>query len=460
MTRLLNILLFVSIFIGVYSCSDPISNITENKPPDTHLTLFPDSIIAPGSTLKTINWWGDDPDGFVAGFYFSFDNTLPVNQWSYTTKYDSTFLLSMNGTDSTFRFYVAAVDDKGLIDPTPASNLFPTINSPPTMQFVSGTDIPDTIYPIATFTWTATDPDGDQTLRNFYWSLNDTLHFHKIPASSSIMTLNKDSGLVLNSNNALYMRVQDNAGSYSKTVRMPSDSTKFFLVKKVNARVLLIKDMPLSEMPAAGGYFSTALDTVKFDSLDIKSGNGKFIPKIINPMFVETIKLFPVVIWSADRGNSASDNANYDLAQRSIPYYTSGGGKIFFTTGFPNAESQSQGQLINFASIDSITYCTIPFVGTGVNLININSAYPVLIINGFIQRVRGIKAPASIPVLYRIPNSTPCQDSTIVAVKNSVNNPNVILMSMPVYFINGDINASKTFFRKILFDEFGLQKIK
>jgi hypothetical protein len=46
----------------------------------------------------------------------------------------------------------------------------------------------------------------------------------------------------------------------------------------------------------------------------------------------------------------------------------------------------------------------------------------------------------------------------IVAVKNTLNNPNTILMSMPIYYLNRDINASKSFFRKILFDEFGLQK--
>ena len=149
-------------------------------PPETYLSLFPDSIISPGSTLRKISWWGDSPQGFIAGYYFSFDSTKPVSQWSFTTKSDSTFLLQMNGNDTTFRFYVAAVDDKGLIDPTPASNLYPTLNSVPSMDFLGGTEIPDTVYPVTTFKWAATDPDGNATLRNFYWSLNDTNNFKSI----------------------------------------------------------------------------------------------------------------------------------------------------------------------------------------------------------------------------------------------------------------------------------------
>ena len=85
-----------------YSCEDPITGQIDNLPPNTNLSIFPDSIIAPGSTLKTIRWWGDDPDGFVAGFRISFDS---VN-WGYTTKNDSTFVLNITGTDSTFRFFV------------------------------------------------------------------------------------------------------------------------------------------------------------------------------------------------------------------------------------------------------------------------------------------------------------------------------------------------------------------
>ncbi len=450
-------LLFPLILVAlIYSCSDPISEDTGNIPPNTHLSLFPDSIIAPGSTLRKISWWGDDPDGFVVGFKFSFDSTLPVSQWSYTTKNDSTFALQMYGNDTTFRFYVAAVDDRGAIDPTPASNLYPTVNTAPSMQFLIGTEIPDTVYPVTTFKWTAEDPDGVSTLRYFYWSLNDTNNFKKIPASINTMTLTADSGLVLNNKNCLYMKVQDNAGAFSSIVRMPSDTTKYFFVKKVNSSILIIKDMPLSEMTSAMGFFNYAMDTIKYDSLDIKSGNGKFIPKIVNPMFIETLKLFRIVIWSANRGNIASDNANFDLAQRSLPFYTQSGGKLFFTTGFPNAESQTQGNLINFAPIDSVSACTIPFL-SGITLVNIDNNYPVLATSSLIQRVRGFKV-SNAALVYRLPNSVVCSEQglgPLVMIKNNPVNPNIIFLGLPVYYLNGLPTNTREFFRKIIISDFG-----
>jgi hypothetical protein len=453
--KIFELVLFLTVIISINSCTDPVSNLISNRPPDTHLTLFPDSVITPGSTLKKIAWWGDDPDGFVAGFRFTFDSTLPANQWGYTTNNDSTFLLSMSGNDTTFRFYVAAVDNDGMADPTPASNLYPTINTPPSVMFEPNTEIPDTIFPVATFKWIGTDPDGNQTIRSYYWSVNDTSHFHKVGSAITLMSLTQDSGLVVNNMNCMYLKAQDNAGAFSPTIRMPSDSTKYFYVKKVNAKVLLIKDMPTVETPTATSYYTSALDTVAFDELDIKTGSGKFIPKIVNPMFIGTLRLFPVVIWSANRGNLSQDNPNFDLAQRSLPFYTLSGGKLFFTTGFPNDVS-SQGQLINFAPVDSLTPCTIVFFGSGSNLINSNLNYPILTSNALIQRVRGLMVPNTVSVIYKLPFNSVCNDSVTVAIKNQQNNPNIIFMSMPVYYLNGNTNNSKEFFRRILINEFGL----
>ncbi len=452
MIRLIaNIIIFASV-VTFYSCTEPITGTIENQSPQTYLSLFPDSVIAPGSTLKKISWWGDDPDGFVAGFRISFDS---IN-WGYTTKNDSTFLLSINGNDSTFRFYVAAVDDKGAVDPSPASNLYPVINTPPSMVFQADTEIPDTTFPIATFKWTGTDPDGNSTIRYYYWALNDTNNFRQISGSLDIMTLTADSGLVLNSNNILYMKAQDNAGAFSNIVRMP-DTSRTWFVKSVTAKVLLIKDMPISQMSTADSYFSNALDTISYDVLDIKSNNGSLIPTIVNPMFIETLKLFEIVVWSANRGNVSSDDANFDLAQQSLPFYTLAGGKLFFTTGLPNVESQAQGNLINFAPIDSITYCTIALITSNLNLIASDPSYPVLTSSNLIQRTRGMKIPSTTQIVYRLPINTSCQDSTIVAIKDKQMNPSVIFMSMPVYYLNGNPTNSKTFFRKVLIEEFGLR---
>nr|HMT11942.1 hypothetical protein [Ignavibacteria bacterium] len=117
--------------VTLYNCTDVPEGLVTNYAPETHLTLFPDSIISPQITRIKITWWGDDPDGLIAGYRFSFDST----NCTYSAGNDSTFQLVIVGNDSTFRFWVAAVDDKGNIDPTPATNLYPVFNSPPKVSF-------------------------------------------------------------------------------------------------------------------------------------------------------------------------------------------------------------------------------------------------------------------------------------------------------------------------------------
>ena len=41
------------------------------KPPRTFLWLFPDSTIAEGISREHVRWWGEDPDGLIAGFLFA-----------------------------------------------------------------------------------------------------------------------------------------------------------------------------------------------------------------------------------------------------------------------------------------------------------------------------------------------------------------------------------------------------
>ncbi|MBM4158566.1 MAG: hypothetical protein FJ216_07285 [Ignavibacteria bacterium] len=454
MKKYLPLLFIFLLFLN--SCKDPVSENVLHLPPETYLTVIGDSI-TPSSTIKKISWWGDSPQGFVVGFNISFDSL----NWGFTTQNDSTFIFTIQGSDSTFRIWVAAVDNQGYVDPTPASNSYPVLNSPPDMQFVIGTEIPDTIFPVATFKWVASDPDGLSTISNFYWALNDTNNWRMISGNLDIMTLTKDSGLVINSDNCLFMKVRDNAGAFSAVRRMPSDTAKFFYVRPVTSKVLLIKDIPAIDNIRFNSYFSYAMDTVNYDVLDIKSNNGSLIPKIVNPMFIETMKLFNVVIWSANRGNVTADNANFELAQNSLPFYLLYG-KVFFTSGFPNVETQTQGNLLNFAPVDSITYCTIPFVSQGTQLINIDNAYPQISVSSDagigLQRVRGLQIPPTTKIIYRLPINTACQDSMIVGIKDLQINPRIILFGLPVYFLNGNPEYSKLLMRKILIEEFNLNK--
>jgi hypothetical protein len=54
-----------------------------------------------------------------------------------------------------------------------------------------------------------TDPDGNNTIRNYYWALNDTATWHELSSNVTTITLRETDGIVPNSNNRLYLKTKD-----------------------------------------------------------------------------------------------------------------------------------------------------------------------------------------------------------------------------------------------------------
>ncbi len=438
------------ILILVISCNDVPTGVSTNQPPNTFLSLFPDSTISPQKTKIKITWWGDDPDGLVKGFYISFDST----NWTYTTNNDSTFLLAINGSDSTFRLWVSAVDDKGLTDPTPATNKYPVYNSSPSVSFDIETELPDTSFTVATFIWTGTDPDGDNTIKYYYWALNDTNTWNTVNGSTKTLTIRQINGLLLNSNNKFYLKAQDIAGTFSKTITMP-DTSKTWFVRKPEGNFLLIDDYPASilDNTQAAQFYQSAFDTV-YSILDIKIGNKANVPKV-NTMFIETLNLFKCVVWYGGKALAVSDNTNFDLAQETLPYYMASGGKVFFTTSFPTTLDGSI-HVEDFAPVDSVS----AFSAANLNFMStivIDNFYPVLTAGSpSPDGVRGMYPKPGGHIIYRAPvTPTYSNDSIIVCVKNTVSNPNIVFMTMQLHRMNSTGTAID-FFRKIINTDFGL----
>jgi len=438
-------------------CSELPEGIVQKRFPETYLSLFPDSIISPQKTRIKISWWGDDPDGLVQGFRFSFDSL----NWTFTPANDSTFLLVIVGNDSTFRFWVSAVDNEGNIDPTPATNLYPVYNSPPDVRFNLGTEIPDTTFPVASFAWTGTDPDGDNTIKYYHWALNDTNNWHRIPGNINLITLRQDSGIVPNSNNVFYIKAEDIAGKFSPVRRMPDGSRTWF-VRPKTGNILLINDYyrtAPTDVNQAISFYRNALDSAYLNSysyLDIKAANGANIPRIVNPMFTETLKLFSCVIWFANRGNAAADNPNFELAQQTLPFYFAAGGKIFFSCGFPNTVD-AQGSIINFAPIDSVTTFQLTTVPLQTQTIVTAPFYPVLESGSpGPDRVRGIIFRAGGFPIYKLPFNPPYDTAKItICIKDAPVSPKVVFMSVPLNRMNYNGNAT-TFLRRVIGVDFGI----
>jgi hypothetical protein len=176
--------------LGLVSCAKEPLNVDRNRPPRTFLVAAPvDTTVAALRYSYRIHlyWRGEDPDGYVAGFLYSWDDST-IGGFKFTTKTDSIFELSVNdssqitggtgtnpGTQRAHTFYIRAVDNLGKPDPFLTifnRRLFQASTEPPVV-FFTGEDIPkprepgheadiDTLCDGEPFKvcWYGRDPDG------------------------------------------------------------------------------------------------------------------------------------------------------------------------------------------------------------------------------------------------------------------------------------------------------------
>jgi hypothetical protein len=234
-------IILISAGIIFISCTEEITgNLTQNKPPETSVFVQADSLNLTLS-LQTIYWDGRDEDGFVIGFYYTWEENPQPGDWIWTTKRSETFPLQISGTDTTYTFRVKAVDNDSIEDPTPAEQVFPIKNSHPEISWTSLSQIPDTTFTIAAFSWNASDLDGDTTIALFEYSLDDTLNWNTIEGFRRRLILNADSGLTVG-DHSFFIRAVDVAGAKSPIIKMPENPNANWHVQAPRGRYLLIDD--------------------------------------------------------------------------------------------------------------------------------------------------------------------------------------------------------------------------
>ena len=436
-----------------------------------------------------------------------------------------------------------AADPKGAILP------FPIRNTPPTVQFAanivdsSTIQQPETTYTVATFSWVGHDADGDNTIFSYRIALNDTSSpsswltltskstLVTIAVSRSVSDAAPDNGTVaatvytgvfpglqpqsqsipglkLNAQNVLYLQSKDIAGEYSKAARMPSLATGKWFVKKpkTKARMLVVKDYNQSDDTTALRIYRTAFSDVSiaggvfgnFDILDVGYGlsssdksnqtanqkYGNFVPSNLNPAFILTLQLYDLVYWFSDLYPS------YKPAQIGLFNYTQRGGKVIFSTTFPeNISFPNISALNDFAPIDSVTTdpnssSTVPTnadnrvpFGTMLIPFDSTSGYPVLT---FGPRPSGggqfvTPSPSwrriykridaqyiyGMDSVYTDSSSSPPQQkkerflgTPDIAVIDNANT--FVLVAVPVHLLDGNPAALTEFFRKVIVVQFGL----
>lgn len=491
-------------------CTEDVTEVPYvNKPPKTGLFLSPDSVISQQASRLKVNWWGDDSDGLVVGFYFTWDNT----NWSFTTRKDSTFSLQIGAADTIYTFRVAAVDDAGngvfdasvvrnginlgpepfedangngvydagevfvdigAMDPNPVSLPFPIKNSAPVISLNTLTVLPDSSYPVMTFGWNASDIDGDQTISAIELVLNDSTasgNIVSIPGNIRLITLRVQNfasntvsaeillnglettihpvtlpGMQLDAVNRLFVRARDISGATSRYLSIPDAGINWY-VKKPKGQFLLFDDYTIID--DAADFYSRTLHTINGSQLsgkfDTWDYNRSKVP-FSSVTFPLTLKLFKYVLWYSDT------NPSLDLAAGAVKKFNDAGGKILFSMSFPSTFDVSI--LQGFLPIDSTTnFINFLFPNSQLNPDSTRfSDFPVLTTVGSIPRVRSFYPSTEFArPFYKfasgiLPGNIGFTDTA----------DRLYFIGLPLSKCNGTAGTAEQFISKVLFEKFGL----
>ncbi|MBN1423337.1 hypothetical protein JXA88_02165 [Candidatus Fermentibacteria bacterium] len=429
-----------------------------NRPPETFLSLYPDTSAPDTALASTVSqqhlfWWGDDPDGSVEGFIFSWEDDDPdPSAWQFTTRYDSVFALAISGTDTIYTFRISAVDDAGDVDPTPAFQHFPVHNTPPVVEFVVGSDVPETTFTVASFFWNGTDYDGDDTIESFFWTLDDSTQpltqWRPLPPTTTSLTVTADSGLTAG-DHVFYLLARDVAGAVSPLARMPSDDSDVWHVREPVGGILLVDDYATSDA-APSFYHEVLVEYGPYSAWDIRSDHNGDRRADLFPFstvtLTATLDLFDMVIWYGDSG------WHLEEAQVSVADYVQSGGTVIMSVTLPETFS-NQGDPLGFAGVDSV--CQVisiilngtPLEATPADSLGLPQLPPLPPLEiqsstGALFFVWGLEPLPSARVLYRLPEgSTFWTGRPVLGVWHSSNR--LAFLEFPLHQVNKDNRAAE-----------------
>ena len=287
------------------------------------------------TSKQELSWWGDDPDGDVVGYYYRWSTD---SDWNYTEEEGGIFYVPIRTELDIFSFEIKAVDDDGNEDASPAKLVLPIKNSPPQISFryLSNPQIADIssdtsyTFPTRTFIWDLYDQDGNETITDIFYTLNDTCDtcWQRLDSDASSITLtNLDEGLY-----TIYFKCKDIAGAESKMIQFP-DSTneneaQVWKVKPIIGDVLIVDDYPLDGDNNTLNWFSSKMDTVLGESNYSFWEIGDELPFSATDVSAN-LNYFKHIIWFTAYNNTAASNDTYNSAEASLVNFIMGGGNLF-----------------------------------------------------------------------------------------------------------------------------------
>jgi hypothetical protein len=500
------------LFVGLtafYACKDKlVDNPLVNKPPTTK--IFLDTVTTLQQSKIHLYWTGDDPEGTVMGFYFSWDG---VN-WAFTTKNDSLFSLQIGAVDTIFSFRVSAVDnsgsgkylsdvyqngihygpepftdlngngkwdqgepfvDIGLIDPHPAMLKLPIKNTAPTIKWDTLSSHPDTTFTAMTFGWDAADIDGNSTIQNINIALNDTNNFVKLNGTVSVVTIRTSNFTNPNPLMDIYINGDINnqpVDSIGHKIQLPGliyNANNIFYVRAVdisNAKSPWISSA--TQPNSKPGWFvkKPKANIALVNNYSAYDDPGTFYPDIMNSLgwnydiidlvnqtppymditFLETAKLFKGILWYTD------NTPLLNLAGETVYKITGAGVKIFFSMLFPPPSTGDLNVIQQFLPIssDSSSYLTVLPPNKIVSDTS-HSGYPTLQVSASFSRVRGFYLNSSVIPIYFFPNK---ELAGYIGFENSAKN--IFFIGMPLHKMNGIPGSVAQLLTKVIFQDFNI----
>ena len=418
---------FLTIVIAFLACTDKKpSNPYPNRLPETHLFLVigdslgvPDTTARPDTAASTLvlHWYGEDPDGEVIGYEWAWDDTVStsididstwwrndsaftepidtpdsitvdtttVGPWAFTEDVMDTFYVKIRETFNYFTFYIRAIDNDSAADSTPSRMTFPIINSPPTVQLPVGllnnySSVHSQTLGYQSFSWTGSDPDGNETISgyelaladtSFHWdpdtTINDTIRFAGLDWSVHLdsLTVSHTFSGIEPGCYRMFLRSYDIAGAYSRVIYYP-ETTGVWEVIEAKGNILYVGDNIF--YPVGDTIYKRVLDSLDLDYTALRFAERPFY---YPQDFELALGDFDILIY-----NSGSSGHFQETGIAITKFINDGGHALVNTT-----KSGSDTTIYTFMPIDSIYDDDIfrPYGFIQPDTLNPLSGYPLTI---------------------------------------------------------------------------------
>ncbi len=363
---------FTPVFLGCLLVSGLFQSCKKGTPhadkfPETYLSIEAINLSGENrlNSTVTLSWYGTDSDGYIDGFEISLDN----QNWGFTSVQDSTFSFDIPAGQDTadIDFYVRAIDDDGNTDPTPAYLSVPLKNTAPIASFNDDAGPADTALLAATFPWSATDPDGDESLTKVEVRFNDgpwyAINLEQDLISFLLTTTNQSGpgtadlyygtddapaitdieGVEINAVNHVQIRATDQAGT---TSAIDTADSFYFKNKTPGAEILWVSGQSASITNEYSSYLNTInapYDLLAY-GLDI---TGAHLPSYWDPTFKLITTRYDIIF--ANTGQEDFTNKVTGTTKTMLEFmapvmqkFHNDGGKSFITTSFSKEKDLSE----------------------------------------------------------------------------------------------------------------------